>query len=80
MQARCLTLMEVTHGYTIRTYDFYFTAPFKGLERFSRAGEVIAVDGGEDLRTPYDDCVLVMPNHRAVKGQRAFRLARPAGG
>lgn len=73
------TLLEVTHGYTIRTDDFYFTDRFAGLERFSNAGEVFAVDGGEEVRTPYDDCVLVMPNHRAVKGQRAFRLARPAG-
>lgn len=72
------TMLEVTHGYTIRTDDFYFTARFRGLERFPRAGEVFAVDGGEEVRTPYDDCVLVMPNHRAVKGQRAFRLAREA--
>jgi len=72
------TLLEVTHGYTIRTDDFYFTARFTGLERFPCAGEVFAVDGGEEVRTPYDNCVLVMPNHRAAKGQRAFRLARPA--
>jgi predicted deacylase len=71
------TMLEVTHGYTIRTDDFYFTARFDGLERFAKAGEVFAVDGGEELGTPYDDCVLVMPNHRAVRGQRAFRLARP---
>lgn len=72
------TVLEVTHGYAIRTEDFYFTGNFKGLERFAAAGEVLAVDGGEEIRTPYDDCVLVMPNHRAVRGQRAFRLARPA--
>ena len=46
------------------------------LLQFPKAGQVIAVDGGEELRTPYDGCVLVMPNHRAVRGQRAFRLAR----
>lgn len=74
------TVLEVTHGYAIRTDDFYFTSGFAGLERFARAGEVFAVDGGEELRTPYDGCVLVMPNHRAVKGQRAFRLARVAEG
>jgi len=71
------SMLDVTHGYTIRTDDFYFTARFDGLERFAKAGEVFAVDGGEEIGTPYDDCVLVMPNHRAVKGQRAFRLARP---
>ncbi|MCR9070362.1 MAG: succinylglutamate desuccinylase/aspartoacylase family protein [Alphaproteobacteria bacterium] len=74
------TVADVTHGYAIRTDDFFFTQAFKGLERFAKAGAVIAVDGGEEIRTPYDDCILVMPNHRAVKGQRAFRLARLGGG
>jgi predicted deacylase len=72
------SIVDVTHGYAIRTHDFYFVKDFKGLERFHQAGEVIAVDGGEELRTPYDDCILIMPNHRAVRGQRAFRLARMA--
>lgn len=71
-----LTIADVTHGYAIRTDDFFFAENFKGLERFEKAGAVIAVDGGEEIVTPYDDCILVMPNHRAVKGQRAFRLAR----
>jgi predicted deacylase len=71
-----VTVADVTHGYAIRTDDFFFSENFKGLERFAKAGAVIAVDGGEEIVTPYDDCILVMPNHRAVKGQRAFRLAR----
>ncbi|WP_028794549.1 M14 family metallopeptidase [Thalassobaculum salexigens] len=71
-----VTVADVTHGYAIRTDDFFFAENFKGLERFNKAGAVIAVDGGEEIVTPYDDCILVMPNHRAVKGQRAFRLAR----
>ncbi len=71
-----VTVADVTHGYAIRTDDFFFAQNFKGLERFEKAGAVIAVDGGEEIVTPYDDCILVMPNHRAVKGQRAFRLAR----
>ena len=70
------TILEVTDGHTIRSDDFYFSSKFRGLEEFPKAGQVIAVDGGEELRTPYDGCVLVMPNHRAVRGQRAFRLAR----
>lgn len=71
-----VTMADVTHGYAIRTDDFFFAENFKGLERFPKAGAVIAVDGGEEIVTPYDDCILVMPNHRAVKGQRAFRLAK----
>ncbi len=73
------TIVDVTDGYAIRTDDFYFIENFNGLECFPKAGEVIAVDGGEELRTPYDNCILVMPNHRAVRGQRAFRLARRSG-
>src|SRR3546814_20045865 len=73
-------MLEVTHGYTIRTDDFYFVRPFLGLECFARAGEVFAVDGGADLRTPYDGCVVVMPNHSAVRGHRPFRPARRAAG
>lgn len=73
-------VLEVTDGYNIRTADFYFTDDFKGLERFPKAGAVFAVDGGEEVRTPFDDCVLIMPNHRAVKGQRAFRLGRHVSG
>ena len=71
-----LTMADVTDGYAIRTDDFFFAENFKGLERFAKAGTVIAVDGGEEIVTPYDDCILVMPNHRATKGQRAFRLAK----
>ncbi|MDF1793286.1 MAG: M14 family metallopeptidase [Thalassobaculaceae bacterium] len=73
------TVADVTHGYMIRTDAFRFVEDFKGLERFPKAGTVIAVDGGEEVTTPYDDCILVMPNHRALKGQRVFRLARLAG-
>lgn len=70
------TFLDVSGGYSVRTDGFYFVSKFKGLEEFLKAGTVIAVDGGEEVRTPYDRCVLVMPNHRAVRGQRAFRLAR----
>jgi len=73
-------VLEVTDGYAISTADFYFAQDFNGLERFPEKGSVVAVDGGKELRTPYDDCVLIMPNHRAVQGQRAFRLGRPLSG
>ena len=40
-------VLEVTDGYAIHTADFYFSEDYKGLERFAKAGSVIAVDGGE---------------------------------
>lgn len=69
-------VLEVTHGVMSKTGQFAFTERFIGLETIAKAGTVIAHDGSEPVTTPYDDCVLVMPNHRAGKGQRVLRMAR----
>ena len=70
------TVLEVTHGVMSKTDHFAFAEPYIGLETIAKAGTVIAHDGGEPIATPYDNCVLVMPNHRAGKGQRVLRMAR----
>lgn len=70
-------VLEVTHGVTARTDAFRFVSDFVGCETFAAAGAPIAEDGGETVRTPYDGCVLIMPNHRSRAGQRAARFARP---
>jgi len=70
------TVLEVTHGLTTKTDRFVFVEPYLGLETIPKAGTVIAHDGKEPVITPYDNCVLVMPNHRAVAGQRVLRLAK----
>jgi hypothetical protein len=31
------------------------------------------------VRTPYDDCVLIMPSRRSGRGQTAVRLGRYVG-
>ena len=59
-----------------RTAQFHFVADFRGLESFASAGTVIGRDGGEDVVTPHDDCILAMPNPNAAKGMRAVRFAR----
>jgi hypothetical protein len=41
---------------------------------------LIALDGEREIRTPHDDCVLVMPSLRTLPGQTAVRLARLAAG
>ena len=69
-------MLDITHGITAESDDFRFVSDFVGLERFAKAGTVLARDGGKEIVTPYDDCVLIMPNHRARRGQRAMRLAR----
>ena len=66
----------VTHRITIASDEFRFDASFKGLDVVPRAGTVIARDALDEIRTPYDDCVLIMPVRRSVRGQTAVRLGR----
>jgi hypothetical protein len=35
---------------------------------------VIAHDGSTPIRTPYDDCILIMPSRRLASGLTAVRL------
>jgi len=69
-------ILEVTDGVTATSDAFRFVEDFVGCETFDTAGAPIATDGAQTLRTPYDDCVLIMPNHRSRAGQRAARFAR----
>jgi hypothetical protein len=56
---------------------FKFPYLFKGLEVIPKAGTVIATDGDKTWRTPYDDCVMVMPSLAHVKpGTTVLRLGR----
>lgn len=70
------TFIEVTHAVTIAREPFVFTGEFQGLEVIEKAGTTIAHDGGQEVRTPYDRCVLVMPSQRLTKGLTAVRLGR----
>ena len=49
---------------------------FRGLEVLPEKGSLIGRDDGNEVRTPYDNCVLIMPSRRLVKGQTAVRLGR----
>jgi predicted deacylase len=69
-------VIEVTEAVTIAGNRFEFTAPYMGLEVVAKAGTVIGRDDDKDVRTPYDNCVLIMPSRRLVKGQTAVRLGR----
>ena len=72
-------LIEVTQPVTVRSHRFRFTLPYRGLEVIEKAGTVIGFDGDAAVTTPYDDCVLVMPTHRAARGATAVRLGRFIG-
>ena len=68
--------IKVSEAVTIKTDRFAFDRPFEGYELIAKAGTVIAHDGDAPVTTPYDDCVLVMPSHRLLKGRTAVRLGR----
>jgi predicted deacylase len=69
-------VVTVTDAITIASDRFEFVEPYRGLEVIARAGTVIAHDGGREVRTPYDECVLIMPSRRLLRGQTAVRLGR----
>jgi succinylglutamate desuccinylase len=67
---------QVTHTITARTHRFAFTHPFRGGEIIPTANTIIAHDGDTEIRTPYPNCLLVMPSLKATSGHTAVRLAR----
>ncbi len=69
-------VIQVTAPVTIKTQAFRFAEPFLGLEVIAKEGTVIGWDGEEEIRTPYDNCVLVMPSRRLFAGQTAVRFGR----
>ena len=66
----------VTDAVTIRSERFAFAMPVHGLKLVPKAGTLLATDGGADVRTPHDDCVLIMPTRKPKLGETAVRLGR----
>jgi predicted deacylase len=70
-------LVRVTEAITARSGNFRFLVPPVGLGVVPRAGTPIAQDGAHVWRSPYDDCVLVMPGTAHAKpGNTVVRLGR----
>lgn len=67
---------EVTTVVTAATASFVFVQPFRGGDVIPARGTLLAYDGDEEVRTPHDDCLLVMPSLRPSRGHTAVRLAR----
>jgi hypothetical protein len=61
---------------TIATDDFAFAVPVAGLAVMPAANTVLGHDGDTEIRTPYDNCVLIMPTRRPKRGEIAVRLGR----
>jgi predicted deacylase len=70
-------LIRVTDAVIANTPAFRFARSFSGLEVIAHQGDVIAWDGDQAVRAPYDNCVLIMPVPNNVKtGLTAVRLGR----
>jgi len=69
-------VITVTDTVTATGPSFAFTQDFTGLEVLPRHGTLIGRDGDREIRTPYDDCILIMPSRNLAPGQTAVRLGR----
>ena len=66
----------VTEVVTAATASFAFVEKFRGGDVVAQRHTLIALDGEREVRTPHDDCLLVMPSLRPSRGHTAVRLAR----
>jgi predicted deacylase len=70
-------VIRVTEPVVAESMNLRFARPWQGLELVPKAGTVVATDGERTWRTPYDDCVLVMPSLVHLKpGNTTVRLGR----
>lgn len=69
-------LARVTQTVTATSHDFTFIRDFRGGEIIAEAGSLIAHDGAREIRTPHDDCLMIMPTPLVPRGHTAVRLAR----
>lgn len=67
---------SVTTAVTAMTSNFSFVQTYHGGDVIPRRDTLIAMDGDTEIRTPHDDCLLVMPSLRPSRGHTAVRLGR----
>lgn len=61
-RAAAQRLVRVSEAVVVRSADFRFVRTLQPLEVIAGAGAAIATDGAHGFRTPYADCVPVMPS------------------
>ena len=66
----------LTRAVSVCIVHFHFNDSYQVFVVKAKAASEIAVDGGRPVVTPFDNCVLVMPNQRLWPGQTAVRLGR----
>ncbi|WP_321795184.1 M14 family metallopeptidase [Caballeronia sp. J97] len=72
-----MLVVRVTEPVVAKSMDFRFADDYTGLEVFPDAGSVIGWSDGAAVKTPYDDCMLVMPSLRQLRpGVTVVRLGK----
>lgn len=66
----------VTTAVTAMTSQFVFVQTYRGGDVIPLRNTLIATDGETEIRTPHNDCLLVMPSLRPSRGHTAVRLGR----
>jgi hypothetical protein len=66
---------ELLQTWVVQDPDFRFTRPLVGFETFDE-GELIATDGGRELRAPCPRCTVLMPTRTPIVGREGVYLAR----
>ena len=68
---------EVTEAVAARSADVRFASDWRTGETIAEAGTLLGWNDGEPFRTPYPDCMLVMPSLKRLRpGVTVVRLAR----
>jgi predicted deacylase len=69
--------VAVTEAVVAQSADFKFAQSWRGLQVIPEEGTLIASDGSKQWRTPYPNCVTVMPSLAHLKpGTTMVRLGR----
>lgn len=69
-------VVDIVCPVTVKSDKFEFADNFYGFEVLPKEGTLIAMDDELEIRTPHDDCVLIMPSRRLEPGKTAVRLGR----
>lgn len=67
---------ELLQTCMVNSTEFRFVKPCVGFEVFAQ-GELIAINGDEEIRALCDDCTILMPTREPIVGREAVYLARP---
>jgi predicted deacylase len=71
--AQPFRLLEV---HMVKSEDFAFVRPVIGFEVFNK-GELIAINAGEEIRSPCDHCTIFMPTRMPTVGREGVYLTEP---